>query len=309
MRNRNLLLSVCAILLTITSLALPAADPASVSHFKNINAPGAIETDTYAINDSGVIAGDFVDSSGVQHGMILNGTKLTSVDNANCVTTPGTGAIALFGISTTDTVVGWCTSTKTGDDIAFSYLEGKFVNIAFPGSTSTLAQGINDKGQIVGTYFDSSDVQHGFFLSGGKYMSLDVPSETASDAWAINNKGLITIFALNSGGTYDSWVRSKDGTFKKMDVPKEAQSLIHGIDSFGDLIYTVVDSSNNVHGAFYDRGAYTVFDDPKGVNATQAFGLNEKQLKIVGLYKPAAGSVAPTYQGYSVLGCCKPDNR
>jgi len=307
MTNRNLALRLCAILLTITSLALPAAEPGGVSHFKNVNAPGAIETDPYAINNSGVIAGDYVDSSGVQHGMILKGKVLTSVDNADCTTTPGAGAIAFFGIDTTETVVGWCTSNKTGLDIAFSYFKGKFVNIAFPGSISTLAQGINDKGQIVGTYFDSSDVEHGFLLSGKKYTSLDVTGGyTNSDAWAINSSGLITIFALNSGGTHDSFLFNGK-TYTQIHVPGAAESFVAGIDKFGDRVYTVVDSSNNMHGALFLKakgGHYYVFDDPKGVGTTEAFGLNDK-LKIVGRYAPTAGPSDPAYQGYSAVGCCR----
>lgn len=307
MTIRNLTLGVGAILLTMISLALPAAGPSSVSHFKNVNAPGASQTDPFAINDSSVIAGDFVDSGGVQHGMILKGKTLTGVDNPDCTTTPGTGAIALYGINSKETVVGWCTSTKTGFDIAFSYFKGKFVNIAYPESISTLAQGINDKGQIVGTYFDSNDVEHGFLLSKRKYTNLDVPGGyTNSDAWAINDSGLITIFALNSGGTRDSFLFNGT-TYLPIDVPGEAESFVAGIDKFGDRVYTVVDSSNNLHGAFFlnvNGGSYTVFDDPKGVGATQAFGLNDK-LRIVGYYEPNVGPSDAVSQGYSVLGCCR----
>src|SRR5438128_12524310 len=38
----------------------------------------------------------------------------------------------------------------------------------------TLASGINDTGQIVGTYADASGV-HGFLLSGGSYTTLHAP--------------------------------------------------------------------------------------------------------------------------------------
>src|SRR5437588_6091302 len=38
----------------------------------------------------------------------------------------------------------------------------------------TLASGINDTGQIVGTYADAGGV-HGFLLSGGSYSTLDAP--------------------------------------------------------------------------------------------------------------------------------------
>jgi uncharacterized membrane protein len=310
MTNRNLILSLCASFTMVALMALAVGEPAGgVSGFKNVNASGAIETDPYAVNDLGMIAGDFVDSNSVKHGMILKGKTLTTIDRKNCSTTPGATAIAFYGINRKGTVVGWCVDTVTGVNDAFSFSKGKFTTILPPGAISTQAHGINDKGQIVGDYLDSAKVQHGFLLSGKKYTTLDVPNGyTNSDAWAINNKGLITIFATNSSGVYHSFLF--DGkTYLPIDVPGETHSLVTGIDSFGDRVYSVVDSNNNIHGAFFlnvGEGTYTVFDDPKGVNTTQASGLNRK-LKIVGRYAPGspAEPSSPPFQGYGAIGCCR----
>jgi len=303
------MLALCVILLTIATLALAAEEQAEgVSGFKNVNAPGAIETDPYAINNQAFIAGDYVDSSGMQHGMILHEKTLTTVDRKNCLTTPGPNAIAFYGINSNETVVGWCQNNKTGVDNAFSYSEGKFVNISPPGSVSTQAHGINDKGQIVGTYFDAGGNQHGFVQTSGKYTTLDVPGDTASDAWSINKKGLITIFAANTSGNYDSFLF--DGkSYTKIDVPGATQNFVAAINSFGDRVYTIMDSSNNIHGAFFlnmKGGTYFVFDDPKGTDTTHAFGLDDG-LKIVGGYSPAShvGSETAPSQGYSAIGCCR----
>jgi probable HAF family extracellular repeat protein len=308
MTNRNVILGLCAIFLTIAPSTLGQEPPAGrVSGFKDVNAPGAAETDPYAVNNLGAIAGDYVDSKSVQHGMILKGKALTTIDRTNCSTTPGATAIAFYGINRAGTVVGWCQDTVTGVNDAFSYFKGKFTTIFPPGSISTQAHGINDKGQIVGTYLDSANNQHGFLLSGKTYTTLDVPGGfTNSDAWAINNQGLITIFALNGSGKYDSFLFNGK-SYKKIDVPKADQSFVAAIDSFGDRIYTILDASNNTHGAFFlniKGGGYTVFDDPKGVGTTAAFGLNDK-LRIVGRYAPTAGPSGPPAQGYSALGCCR----
>jgi probable HAF family extracellular repeat protein len=310
MTNRNLILSLCASFPMIALMAVAAGEPAGgVSGFKNVDAPGAIETDPYAVNNLGVIAGDYVDSSGVQHGMILKGKTLTTIDRKNCSTTPGATAIAFYGINRTGTVVGWCLDTVTAVDDAFSFSQGTFTTILPPGATSTQAHGINDKGQIVGTFLDSASMQHGFLLSGGNYTILNVPHDTASDAWSINNKGLITIFALNGSGNYDSFLLTAKKVYRKIDVPGATQNFVTAINSFGDRVYTILDSSNNTHGAFFlnlNGGTYTTFDDPKGVNTTQAFGLNDK-LKIVGRYTPAspAEPSGPPMQGYSAIGCCR----
>ena len=65
---------------------------------------------------------------------------------------------------------------------------------------STYANGINDRGQVVGLYIDSFDNRaighlHGFFYSGGVFTTIDVPSATGATTWTyghgINNKGQV----------------------------------------------------------------------------------------------------------------------
>ena len=49
-----------------------------------------------------------------------------------------------------------------------------FSSIAFPLATSTTAFGINDAGDIAGSYTDAAGNQHGFALAGGAFTSVDV---------------------------------------------------------------------------------------------------------------------------------------
>jgi hypothetical protein len=111
----------------------------------------ATETDTFAVNNAGAIAGDYVDAKGIQHGMILAGKKLTTIDHKNCSNTGGfaAGAIAFYGINKARAAAGWCTSTKTGFYEGFVYASGKFSGVNFPKSNGTQAIGINDKGDVV----------------------------------------------------------------------------------------------------------------------------------------------------------------
>ncbi len=63
----------------------------------------------------------------------------------------------------------------------FLYSNGIYTTLAVPGGTNILADGINDAGQVVGWYFDSSGIEHGFLYSGGTngtYTTLDDPSTT-----------------------------------------------------------------------------------------------------------------------------------
>jgi probable HAF family extracellular repeat protein len=56
---------------------------------------------------------------------------------------------------------------------------------------STRAFGINDHGQIVGSYISADHKLHGFLYSNGTYTTLDYPSATVTTAIGINAAGLI----------------------------------------------------------------------------------------------------------------------
>jgi hypothetical protein len=316
MPSRKLILRLSALFVAIVSTSITAQEPNGVSRYMDVNAPGALETDTYAVNNSGVIAGDFVDTNDVQHGMILNGKTLTTVDRQGCLTAPGPGAITLFGLTSKQVAVGWCFDTTVGTDVAFEYNHGRFTTLTFQGAVSIQAQGINDLGQVVGAYLDEAGLQHGFRLAAGKLLTLDVPQHSAPTAWSINNKGLISIYAVNSSGHYDSFLTSNGRTYNNVNVKIPGlvvtDSLIHGVNNpistdAADRVYTYVDASGQEHGALFVRGGYHSFNDPKALTGTtRAFGVNDK-LEIIGDYAPASlGSPsAPPNQGFDAYGCCR----
>ena len=67
------------------------------------------------------------------------------------------------------------------------------IPIDVPGSSGTGARGINDTGQIVGVFFDASNTQHGFLLSGGSFTTIDVPGSSFTAAAGINDTGQIVL--------------------------------------------------------------------------------------------------------------------
>ena len=44
---------------------------------------------------------------------------------------------------------------------------GTFTTIDIPGATVTAIRGLNDRGQMIGTYDDAAGVGHGFLWDGG----------------------------------------------------------------------------------------------------------------------------------------------
>ena len=282
------------VLVALLTLSVAAVAPALKFTFKNVAVPGATETDTYSINNAGAIAGDYIDSAGVQHGMILVGKKLTTADNSNC-----SSGIAFYGINSSGVAVGWCDGTS-GSDIGFTYAKGKFTPVTITGALDVEANGINDKGQIVGTYFDSAGAEHGFVLTGKKLTTLNPPG-VGSDAtaWSINNSGVVAVYGLNTAGTaYVSFTTANLGkTYTAFAYTgKDAGSLgtvIHKINDNGDIDGTYFDTNSEGKGVLFHSKTYYPFHDPNDCLAapcsTRADGLNDT-LGIVGRYSPSSGA-------------------
>jgi len=264
------------------AVGIAAAPPLTFTFSDVIATKTATETDSYGVNNAGVIAGDYIDSAGIQHGMVLAGKKLTTVNNKKCLT-----AMAFYAINSAGTAAGWCNGS--GGAIAFTWSKGKFTTIAYPKATQTEATGINDKGDVVGLYFDSASVQHGFSKIGTKYKTIDIKGDTASDVYGINNAGTMCVYAITSAGGYSSFLYNGK-TFKAISDPNAGTTgtVAHAPNNKGDVAGTYFNSAGQAVGFLYHGGKYYDVMDPKAANSTRNDGINDK-LEMVGRYTPTAG--------------------
>lgn len=75
--------------------------------------------------------------------------------------------------------------------LALGQAGGTYTTIDFPSANSTVAEGIDTAGDIVGYFVDSSNSVHGFLLSDGVYIQLDAPGANETTAMGINDNGQI----------------------------------------------------------------------------------------------------------------------
>src|SRR6266446_696148 len=94
-----------------------------------------------------------------------------------------------------------------------------FTQIDVPGAFSTAALGINNAGQIVGSF---NQGVHGFLDAGGSFTQIDVPfpfcrfpGACFTEASGINNAGQI----VGSFGLLDPGFLLTGGSFTQIDVP------------------------------------------------------------------------------------------
>ncbi|PYR32400.1 MAG: hypothetical protein DMF92_02240 [Acidobacteria bacterium] len=148
----------------------------------------------------------------------------------------GSSLIGLNAASAAAVIVATVIGGQTAPLSAATTENLRSTAIDYPGATSTVARGINDSGQIVGTYScsaactrpDTGEVSaaggHGFLLDNGVYTRIDVPAAGASATTArgISVQGTI-VGHYNVGGVTHGFTYSPaDGTWVyPIDVPAD----------------------------------------------------------------------------------------
>jgi probable HAF family extracellular repeat protein len=150
-------------------------------------------------------------------------------------------------------------------------------------NTGTWARCINDVGQIVGYYEDSSYVDHGFLYSGGRYTTLNDPLAThGTSATGINDAGQIVGYYEDSSYVDHGFLYS-GGHYTTLDDPLATHGTsATGINDAGQIVGGYSDSSGD-HGFLYSGGRYTTLDDPVITGHTGATSINDAG-QIVGTY-------------------------
>jgi probable HAF family extracellular repeat protein len=274
---------VVAFLLFI-ALATAADAPKLTFTFKGVKFPGAVGTSVYGVSNSGVMVGQYYDSSGVFHGFMLDHGKGTTIDDPN-----GTDTLC-SGINSSGSIVGQYTASS-GDNHGFLYQSGTFTDIA-PEALSG-ASGINDQGDIVGSESACQFCQqHGFLWNGHKFKQLDVPGAMYTGTSGINNSGVITVLAPDNNDHYHSYLYRK-GKYTEVKMPGANETFVEGINNLGDLILTWDDHKLNNHGALRYNGHFYRFDYKGGY--TYAFDLNDHHLIVGDAATLAGGAFKATY--------------
>jgi uncharacterized membrane protein len=290
MKNRKATICMLGILLAFMAVATAADAPPLTFKFTSFSVPNATLTVVEGINNAGVTVGIYEDRSGNLHGFMLNGKKLTTIDDpkgtkTECLHVNANGALS---------IVGYYTTSKS-TPVGFLYQNGTFTDVPGPaGATGSYAYGINDSGTIVGAYKDSAGVTHGYLLKGTTYTTLDVPHAVASLATGINNKGNIVLYWVSSAGAFESSLYNGK-TYKTINVPKAVNSIAFDIDNAGDVVYEWLDSNSLPHGALRQGVKYYNVEFPKGL-LTFATGINDHHVIVGGTVTTQSVGFKATYK-------------
>jgi hypothetical protein len=158
----------------------------------------------------------------------------------------------------------------------------------YPGTGNlTLPQKINERGDVVGEYIDSSGVTRGFIrFSDGSFSDPIVdPNDTVgfTEGRGINNSRTVAGDYVISDGTLHSFFLS-GGTFTEYDVPSTVQTNLLSINDAGDFTGGFDPDGSGIFQAFVSvDGTLTPFSVP-GAAGTFAYEISNSEALTVGYY-------------------------
>jgi len=170
----------------------------------------------------------------------------------------------------------------------------------YPGTgNSTLPQKINERGDVVGEFIDSSGVTRGFVrFSDGSYSDPIVdPNDTVgfTEGRGINNSRTIVGDYSASDGTIHSFFLS-GSTFTEYDVPGAVETNLLSISEPGDVSGGVAPDIIGAFQGFIGRGgAITSFSIP-GATSTFANQINNNKKLVVGYFVDTSGILHGFYR-------------
>jgi probable HAF family extracellular repeat protein len=160
--------------------------------------------------------------------------------------------------------------------------------IDYPEAFNTGVFGINQSGQLSGTYFDHKGIAHAFTYREGKYTAIDYPDAERTFGFGIDDTGRVVGYYIKDGLTHGFMYDT--GKFTALDYPKAQSSRAYGINASGQIVGSYQESRDgNPHGFLLSHGKYTAIAFP-GATRTEAFGINDAG-QIVGYFTDSTSAV------------------
>jgi len=176
----------------------------------------------------------------------------------------------------------------------------------YPGTgiVTTSPQKINERGDIVGEFIDSSGVVRGFvrFSDGSFSAPIVDPNDTVgfTEGRGINNRRTVVGDYGTSDGNLHGFFLS-GGTFTGFDIPGAAFTAVLSINNPGDFTGTFIfpPVQTEIQQAFVSvGGTITSFSIPAAI-ATLAYDITDSKLLVVGYYIDSSGILHGYYRDAS----------
>ena len=166
----------------------------------------------------------------------------------------------------------------------------RFTPIDFPGAVATTAFGINARGEVVGSYTDSSNKTHGFVQIGELFRSVDFPGAAFTRARGISPADeIVGSYRLPGEPPVNAhgYLLTRGGEFRRVDFPGHTSTIPQRIGPDGTILgcFHDTDTMGTMHGFVNQGDEFAEFATP----ASMHNGATPSGKTIVGLYTDMTG--------------------
>ncbi len=175
-----------------------------------------------------------------------------------------------------------------GTQPAFISVNQVVTTFAVPDATATFAYQVNDSGQIVGSYFDSNGISHGYMRdsAGALTYPIDVPG--ATETFVLGNNAsnwVVGRYTDTSDVTHGFFYVTPDNILT-YDYPGATSTSLNGINSSGLICGYYTDTAGHSHG-FVARVNVTASGKPNTNTRTAPVKPAYSLPKVPGIAVPA----------------------
>jgi probable HAF family extracellular repeat protein len=111
----------------------------------------------------------------------------------------------------------------------------QYTSFQVPGSIQTTALGLNNLGQIVGSFTNSNYVQSGYLFSDGQFQTIACPGATYTLAQGINDDGVIVGWC-GGGSEPEQGFIYRNGQYSYVTYYGASQVVLVGINNQGEIV-------------------------------------------------------------------------
>jgi hypothetical protein len=247
-------------------------DP-SYTIIEHLNADPTWGTRVNAINESVVVAGEYVDKDdGTVHAFLRmpDGSDLANIHIGNNDTFVG------FLNDKNETFGSYVDSDTDLENAWVRTKDGAVIPLQLPdGTGGSNGQCINNKGVLLGNYLDGNGALHDYIRTrkGTLTELADAPNAGTGEGQGtngicINNKGVISGAVIDSNNHISGFLRSADGNYLEFEAPGAGPGEFQGTfaaesSDKGRTNGAVVDANDVNHGFIRDPdGNFTIVDAP-----------------------------------------------
>jgi hypothetical protein len=230
----------------------------------------------YGINNTGEIAGYYVDASNVTRGF----TRMNNGKLSKPIVEPGdTGNFTVvYCINKLRELDGSFLNTADNTIHGFFLNGHSYTQYDFPNAAVTELLALNDAGDFAGTGFDSTLLVYQAIVSiGGTTSVINLPANTQAGAHGMNNSNEVVGTYVDSSSVTHGFLRKANGSVvAPLDYPGSTNTTLQGISDKGLIVGRYTDGSGVLHGLLLKLPhSFFVYDYP-GATATSFNDINTK---------------------------------